>query len=156
MGLLSRFSPAGYEGRYRPQSSDMNFGTDMGAYSGAFQQAGMMQPGTAPGVGMAPPQQRNVTMPAPSSFQPTQLFSMPMPQGIDPGLAALGQTSNGTMPDMTQASTDAAAAAYGQPWYDAKGTMGLGLSMLQQSQAPKMAAPPPPQFLNPYRFRRGY
>lgn len=155
MGLLSRFSPAGYEGRYRPQSSDMNFGTDMGAYSGAFQQAGMMQPGSVPGVGMAPPQQRNVTMPAPSSFQPTQLFSMALPPGIDPGLAALGQTANGTMPDMTQAPTDAAHAAYGNPSFNAQGAMGLGLSMLQGSQQKQMAPPPRPEFLNPYRFRRG-
>ena len=151
MGLLSRFSPVGYEGRYRPQSSDMNFGTDMGAYSGAFQQAGMMQPGSPP-VTMQQPMMQN---PAPAPFQPTQLFSMALPPGIDPGLAALGQTANGTMPDMTQAPTDAAHAAYGNPSFNAQGAMGLGLSMLQGSQQKQMAPPPRPEFLNPYRFRRG-
>lgn len=78
-------------------------------------------------------------------------------RGIDPSLAAYGQTQNGQMPSMPQATTDAAAAAYGgQAPQDmsASAMLGLGQSMMQQSQ-PQFRAPPPPQFLDPYRFRRG-
>jgi hypothetical protein len=90
----------------------------------------------------------------------TQLYGAMQPQAmppqVDPSLAAYGQTENGKMAYSPQAANDAAAAAYGGGTgmqMNPMAMMAFGQSMMNESE-PKMQAPPPPQFLDPYRFRR--
>lgn len=76
------------------------------------------------------------------------------PPAVDPSLAAYGQTQNGQMPDMQQGMFDNASLAYNQGFSpDMKQLGAIGGAMMQQSQ-PQIKAPPPPQQLDPYRFRR--
>lgn len=74
--------------------------------------------------------------------------------GVDPSLAAYGQTQMGTLAPMTQAPTDAAAAAYNPTaGFNPQSMMSMGTGIMQASQ-PQFAPPPPPGLPNVYRNRR--